>query len=44
MIDLEQEGVYDGDDDGGKHIGRAEGLRSNKVNANTEDEHGAHKR
>ena len=41
MIDLEQEGVDDGDDDGGEHIGRAEGLRTDEVDADAEDEHGA---
>ena len=44
MLDLEQEGVYDGDDDGGKHIGRAEGLRTDEVDADAEDEHGAYER
>lgn len=41
-IDLEQEGVDDGYDDGGEHVGRAEGLRSDKVDADAEDEHGPH--
>lgn len=44
MIDLEQEGVDDGDDDGGEHIGRAEGLRTDEVDADAEDEHGAYER
>ena len=43
-MDLEQEGVDDGYDNGGEHIGRAEGLRADEIYADAEDEHRAHER
>ena len=44
QIDLEQEGVDDGYDNGGEHIGRAEGLGTDEIDADAEDEHRAHER